>query len=334
MKCKITTYRKYFCIGWLCLLMFAVSHTAHAKLKIYYMPTGKWERNLWRMDANGENKELVLESPVPMWWPTLSPDGKQILFTLPPFLKAELMVINLDGSGLRKLLAAPPRPVNMSGEWSPDGKWIVYEAFDPGPPPSKDELYVTDAQGLNSFQIARDIEQRVYSPFWFPDSKRIGFAIFIVKAGAKLYWVDADPNAKAKEMNLRLFASSIHWSPNGRRTMVRGAIEKEAEIELLFLGNALGKNLVRFNDEASLGGAQWLPDNKHIVGTSGFERPDGVVEVDVAVANVDTQEVQRLTDDGRSRFVFWHDSALAVEPTDKLSTSWGAIKGQVIDAKK
>ena len=186
MKCTITMYRKYFCIGWLCLLMFAVSHIAHAKLKIYYMPTGCWERNLWRMDADGNNKELFLESPVPMQVPRLSPNGKQILFTLPPFRHAELMVINIDGSGLRKLLAAPPRPVNMSGEWSPDGKWIVYEAFEPAQQP-KLELFVTDAQGLNSFQIAADMEANVYGPFWFPDSKRIGFTVD--KRAAKLHWL-------------------------------------------------------------------------------------------------------------------------------------------------
>ena len=332
MKCTITMYRKYFCIGWLCLLMFAVSHIAHAKLKIYYMPTGRWERNLWRMDINGENKELVLESPVPMWSPRLSPDGKQILFTLPPFLKAELMVINLDGTGLRKLLADPPRPVNMSGEWSPDGKRIVYETFDPGPPPSKNEVYVTDAQGVNSFQIAADLEAHMDRPFWFPDSKRIGFTVG--KRGAKLHWVDADPNAKAKEMNHRFFAHSIRWSPNGKRTIVYGSIEEWGQWDL-FLGDAPARNLVRLNDEANLGGrAQWLLDNKHIVGTSGLGHHNGVAEVDVVVVNVDTQEVQRLTDDGQSRFVFWHDDALAVEPAGKLSTSWGAIKVQVRDARK
>ena len=237
MKCKITSYRKTLFIGWLCLLIFAVNHMAQAKLKIYYMPTGKWERNLWRMDANGNNKELFLESPVPMDNPRLSPDGKQILFTLPPWRKGELMVINLDGTGLRKLLANPPRPVNTDAEWSPDGK----------------------------------------------------------------------------------------------RTIVRGAVEENG-MEGLFLGDAPARNLVRLNDEANLGGAQWLPDNEHIVGTSGLEQHDDVV--DVVVVNVDTQEVQRLTDDGQSIFVFWHDSALAVEPAGKLSTSWGAIKSEVIDDKK
>ena len=298
MKRKIGIYRESFCVGWLCLLMFAMNQTAHAKLKIYYMPTGRWERNLWRMDANGENKELVLESPVPMWDPTLSPDGKQILFTLPPFLKAELMVINLDGTGLRKLLADPPRPFNMDGEWSPDGTRIVYEAFDLDLRPSS-KVYVTDAQGFNSFQIAPDIEANMDRPFWFPDSKRIGFTVG--KRGAKLHWVDADPNAKAKEMNHRFFAYRIRWSPNGKRTIVYGSIEEDG-IQGLFLGDAAARNLVRLNDEADLGGAQWLPDNKHIVGTIGSEQHE--VEVDVAVANVDTQEVQHLTDDGQSIFVF------------------------------
>ena len=325
MKCKITAYRKSLFIGWLCLLIFAVSHMAHAKLKIYYMQPGKWERNLWRMDANGDNKELFLESPVPMDQPKLSPDGQQILFTLPPWRKGELMVINLDGSGLRKLLANPPRPVNTDGEWSPDGKWIVYEAFDPDLRPST-QLYVTDAQGLNSFQIAPDMEANMYIPFWFPDSKRIGFTVG--KRGAKLHWVDADPNAKAKEMNHRFFAYRIRWSPNGKRTIVRGSIEEDG-IQGLFLGDGAARNLVRLNNEASLGWGQWLPDNKHIVGPGGVGGRS-----DVLVMNVDTQEVQRLTDDGRSRFVFWHDSALAVETAGKLSTSWGAIKGQVLDTKK
>ena len=310
--------------------MFAVSQIAHAKLKIYYMPTGKWERNLWRMDINGANKELVLESPVPMRNPRLSLNGQQILFMLPPWRKGELMVINLDGTGLRKLLANPPRPVNTDAEWSPDGKWIVYQAYHPDLRPTT-QLYVTDAQELNSFQIAADIDANMYFPFWFPDGKRIGFTVG--KWGAKLHWVDADPNAKAKEMNHRFFAYLIRWSPNGKRTIVRGAVEENG-MEGLFLGDAPARNLVRLNDEASLGGAQWLPDNEHIVGTSGSEHPDGVAEADVAVVNVDTQEVQVLTDDGRSRFVFWHDPTLAVEPAGKLSTSWGAIKRQVIDANK
>ena len=80
---------------------------------------------------------------------------------------------------------------------------------------------------------------------------------------------------------------------------------------------------------------QWLPDNKHIVyGSVVWKRPDDVVMVDVAVMNVNTQAVQRLTDDGQSQFVFWHDPAFAVEAAGKLSTSWGVIKVEGIESKK
>ena len=104
MKSKIRTYCKSFCVSWLCLLMFVVSHIAHAKLKIYYMPDRKVGSEIFGgWISMGQTRELVLESPVPMSWPTLSPDGKQILFTLPPFLKAELMVINFGWQWLAEI---------------------------------------------------------------------------------------------------------------------------------------------------------------------------------------------------------------------------------------
>ena len=101
------------------------------------------------------------------------------------------------------------------------------------------------------------------------------------------------------------------------------------------MGDALGKNLIGLDAAGELNRVQWLPDNKHIVyAPIVWDRANDTVEVDVAVMNVDTQEVQRLTDDGRSQFVFWHDPTFAVEAAGKLSTSWGAIKRQVTDTEQ
>ena len=48
MRCKIGTYRKYLCIGWLCLLISGISQMGHAALKIYYVRVGDafWENTL------------------------------------------------------------------------------------------------------------------------------------------------------------------------------------------------------------------------------------------------------------------------------------------------
>ena len=121
MKRRIGMYRRYLCIGWLCLLIFAVSQAGHAALKIYYMRLGDafWQDTLWRMDINGENKELFLDPPVPMSWPQLSPDGQHILFTsrkkVEGPLEYKLMVMNFDGRKLRKLLAVPQRQIISGG---------------------------------------------------------------------------------------------------------------------------------------------------------------------------------------------------------------------------
>ena len=343
MKCKIETYRKYLCISWLCLLMFAASQIGHAALKIYYVRVGDafWENKLWRMDINGENKELFLDPPVPMLRPPiLAPDGQHLLFTtkkakqLGRERESKLMLMNLDGSNLRELLVVPPLHTISDGKWSPDGKQIAYGVTDLARQPIKLELFVMEAEGLDSFQIAPDLKDHISGYDWFPDSKRLVLSIANPPERGKLHWIDAVRNAKPEAMDVELFANSIYWSPNGERTTVTGSMRARGRQEL-FVGDALGKNLIRLDAAGELNRVQWLPDNKHIVyAPIVWDRANDTVEVDVAVMNVDTQEVHHLTDDGRSQFVFWHDPAFAVEAVGKLSTSWGAIKRQVIDAEK
>jgi Tol biopolymer transport system component len=340
MKCKIETYRKYLYISWLCPLMFSIIQTGYAELKIYYVQVGDafWENTLWRMNINGENKELYLDPPIPMEGPMVSPDGQQILFTTrhklgEPF-KYKLMVMNFDGRKLRELLAVPQLHTISGGKWSPDGKRIVYTVADLDRRPFKSELFVMNARGLNSFQIAPDLKDHITGYNWFPNSKRLAISIAKPLEHGKLHWIDAAPDAKPKAMDFPFFVNSIYWSPNGKRTIVTGAMRARGKQEV-FLGDALDNNLIRLDAAGALNRVQWLPDNQHIVyAPIVWHRADDVVEVDVAVMNVDTQEVHRLTDDGRSQFVFWHDPTLAVEPAGKLSASWGAIKRQVIDAKK
>ena len=138
MKGKTGMYRKYLYTGWLCLLMFAASQMGHAALKIYYVRVGDafWENTLWRMDINGENKELFLEPPVPMLRPPiLAPDGQHLLFTTKKAKKlgreheSKLMLMNLDGSDLRELLVIPPLHIisrrEMVTRWQADCLWAV-----------------------------------------------------------------------------------------------------------------------------------------------------------------------------------------------------------------
>lgn len=341
MRCKIGTYHRYLFIGWFCLLMFATSQVGHAALKIYYVQVGDafWENTLWRMDINGENRELFLEPPVPILSPPiLSPDGQHLLFTTKKAKKigqeheSKLMLMNFDGSNLRELLVVLQRHAISGAKWSPDGKRVAYSVADLDRQPIKPELFVMEVEGLNPFQIAPDLEDLIGGFNWFPDSKRLAISIAKPLEHGKLHWIDAARDAKPQAMGVELFANSIHWSPNGERTILTGAMRARGR-QKLFLGDALGKNLIPLDAAGEANRVQWLPDSKHIVYALVALHGD-VVVVDVAMVNVETQEVRLLTDDGRSQFAFWYDSTLAVEPTGKLSTSWGAIKVAGIDGKK
>jgi TolB protein len=64
--------------------------------------------------------------------PRFSPDGTHLVFTREvdeASSDAALFVVNLDGSGLRKITSGDLYPGDA--DWSPDGKEIVFEASDP-----------------------------------------------------------------------------------------------------------------------------------------------------------------------------------------------------------
>lgn len=331
MRHKIALHRRFLLITCLYLLV-GYSQFAIAELKIYYMHGKFPDQSLWVMDADGSNKRLFMKPPIPMFGLLISPDGKKLLFTNPQFGKIggarddKLMIMNLDGSNLREFLANPPRDiVILGGPWSPDGKRLIYKTLDPRNH-IKDEVFVSDAEGRNTFELLSDFEHppfRFKSGFsWFPDSQRIAFS---TDFPSKLYMVEATPKAKPELMNIQLWAAyAIRWSLDGKRTIIIGETIGGERNEI-FLGDELGRIIVRLTkDNDDQGGAEWLPDGKHIIFTTLSQFP-----MDVAIMDVETKQVRRLTDDGQSSFAFWYDpTVFSVDPLGKLLTSWGKIKSQ------
>jgi Tol biopolymer transport system component len=124
---------------------------------------------LWVMNADGSEQRSLGRGNRPAW----SPDGRRIAFRSVRTGKAELYLINVDGSGFLRLTRNP----GAGGEpiWSPNGKKIFFVRGRNG----KSDVYAMNADGSRQRNLSRNPEPphdgRDNSPAVAPNGRRIAF---------------------------------------------------------------------------------------------------------------------------------------------------------------
>lgn len=133
----------------------------------YACGTNAGIRQLCIMDADGNNKRTITNSPGSKWGPDWSPNGKQIAFVSNEVPYAHIFIIDLDSSKISRLL--PNSPGNESSpKWSLDGQWISYTSDRKG-----FNLFMAKNDGTQEKQITTgNADDRL---FWSQDGKTIVF---------------------------------------------------------------------------------------------------------------------------------------------------------------
>lgn len=198
------------------------------------------------MNADGSGQSLLVNRGLiadaePAW----SPDGSQIAFQTfdeEPFGPvARIYVINVDGTGLRKL--SPPTDNDFvfddSPTWSPDGTKLAF---------TRDWLlYIINADGTG-FTAVPNVDFAA-GPAWSPDGS--GIAYSNSSGGIDITNVDG-----SSLVVVTTNGGSPTWSPDGRRL---GFVRQIAGLSQLFVINADGTGEARLSFGTNDAWPRWSP---------------------------------------------------------------------------
>ena len=155
--------------------------------EVLELGTGPKGYGLYRRLLNGGEQIAVLTketTSVPfsnLAGPQWSPDGSQIVFTLRPPENPDLgraYVVNVDGSGLRRLSKFEPQIATVDEEhlaWSPDGTKVAFGKWlnDPNGDPGVRPVTIVDVASGEEHEVGLVNPNGYHGWAWSPDGKSI-----------------------------------------------------------------------------------------------------------------------------------------------------------------
>ena len=273
---------------------------------IFRMQVSRSADREWRifvMNADGTNvRPLHKHHTGTEDEPSVSPDGKRVLFTTSTFKKHYTNILDLESGELIEL----PDIVAISSDWSPDSRHIVFAspsfafAGDAG-----GDIWIMDANGENVRKLLPTpvVGEKLLdrsSPRWSPDGKQILYVesehVFqkglltdwlVLKANRYLICDLNGENILGLHISKKWKHRDIDWMDNGEAVLLTAA---EIKLNRPLFGQIRHTNMYKY----------------HIA----------------------TRKITRLTDHPGSDYeVDWTSGyTLLVSPKGKIPTQWGQIK--------
>jgi TolB protein len=205
--------------------------------------------------------------------PTISPDGKEMIYISIIDGKEQLFRSTIDGSNSKQLTR--DEADHEDPAWSPDGKRVAFVLIKG----NVEQIHLMNPDGTNVEPLApRD--RRTIHPNWAPDGDVATRKVTtLIAGGVNTYPV---------------------WSPDGKKLVFRRMLgETNSEV---FVANADGsdaRNLT--NDPAFDGWPAWSPDGKKIAFASNRNR-----NYEIYIMNPDGSGVQKVANtEGRGTAPKW-----------------------------
>jgi Tol biopolymer transport system component len=184
--------------------------------RIVFVSTASGSKDIWIMNANGENRRQLTSGNSVNIQPTVTADGRYIVFVSTRGGGQDLWRVDTDGNGLKQLT------FGLDADWphcSPDGHWVVFKNYVSG----KKTIWKINIDGGTPLQLTDKYSDW---PAVSPDGKLIaceywdeqpgtGAVLAIIPfEGGKVINSFNFPPAAASALNIP--NNLIRWAPDGK----------------------------------------------------------------------------------------------------------------------
>jgi Tol biopolymer transport system component len=233
----------------------------------------------------------------------------------------ELFSISPDGSDLKQhTFDAVPRRANTSGQFSPDGKYVIFGTYKYGG--YKVAIAKSDFSGQRKLTKG---PHYTYVGSWSPDSEQIVYSKVDTKSAPyfqgdlEVFVMRIDGTRDTNISNTSGADSSPKWSPNGERILFSSDRTGNSDIYSMDVDGENLKNLTHTPDIDEFG-PSWSPDSKQIAFYT-MKKNRGDQYIDLCIMNTDGGSKRNLTNNHttkRNVFVPYYDGA----PPIFYQTTW------------
>jgi TolB protein len=222
---------------------------------IAFVATRTGKKEIYTADADGSNvKQLTSDGSISVA-PSLSPDGRSLVYTGYKSGYADVYEIDL-GSGARNRIIKYPG-TNSGASFSPDGGRLAVTLSKDGNP----ELYITGSGGGGARRLTKTpgVES---SPTWSPDGGEIIYSSDD-RGGPRLFRISASGGSGRPLSTGYSYNTEPNWSPDGKKITFNTRGGSGFEIAILDL-NAGGARIVGTGQDPV-----WGADSRHLIFSNG-----------------------------------------------------------------
>ena len=172
-----------------------------------------------------------------------------------------IFTIRPDGTGLVQLTHRGKTLLDTEPDWSPDGRWIVFNRVKAG---VYNRIYKMRSDGTHLTRLdpsCKNANCEDIGPSWSPDGRHIAFLHYDYDTGTGSLSVMRPDGTHVREMTDRWGVGS--WAPNGKRMAVGRETDRGTAVFTIALDGTHARRVTPWKLQAQV--YDWSPDGKWIL---------------------------------------------------------------------